>query len=87
VSAEADRIEWVRPDAGALCCVRLKRQRYGEGAVTRFYNELRKQDVRVASGAWFGDEARVFRLGFGFLSTPDLRSALDHVSKALRQTE
>jgi aspartate/methionine/tyrosine aminotransferase len=87
VNAEAERIEWVRPDAGAICCVRLKRQRYSDGAVALFYNQLRKQSVRVASGEWFGDEPRVFRLGFGFLRTSDLRSALDRVSPALRAVE
>src|SRR4029077_13632460 len=57
-----DFVEWVRPDAGALCCVRLKATVFDNGAVERFYDGLVREGVRVANGSWFGDEARVFRL-------------------------
>jgi aspartate/methionine/tyrosine aminotransferase len=80
VRAHADRVEWVRPDAGALCCMRLRPGVFDDTAVSRSYAELAKQGVRVANGAWFGDEARVFRLGFGLLPVPDLEAALARVS-------
>jgi aspartate/methionine/tyrosine aminotransferase len=79
----ADRIEWVRPDAGAICCVRLRKGAFDDAAVSRFYSGLEKRGIRVASGAWFGDEARVFRLGFGLLPVQDLEAALAGVSAVL----
>ena len=78
-------VEWVRPDAGALCCVRLKPSVFDNGAVARFYEGLAREGVRVARGIWFGDEARVFRLGFGLLSKADLEAALTRLSAAARQ--
>jgi aspartate/methionine/tyrosine aminotransferase len=77
-------VEWVRPHAGALCCVRLKPSAFDDAAVARFYGELEQEGVRVASGTWFGDEARVFRLGFGLLDMEDLDAALARLSTALR---
>ena len=83
VERNADRVEWVRPDAGAICCVRLRPDRFDDAAVGRFYDELANHGVRVANGSWFGDEARVFRLGFGLLPLQDLEAALAGVSAAL----
>lgn len=79
-------VDWVRPDAGALCCVRLKPRIYDDAAVRRFYAALSGKDVRVANGAWFGDEQRVFRLGFGLLAMSELLIALRLVAEALKQT-
>jgi len=79
-------VEWVRPDAGAFCCVRLKPHLYDDAAVGRFYAALANKGVRVANGAWFGDEPRVFRLGFGLLAMSELRVALRLVAEALKQT-
>jgi aspartate/methionine/tyrosine aminotransferase len=79
-------VDWVRPDAGAICCVRLKPSVFDDDAVRRFYDVLADEGVRVASGAWFGDEARVFRVGFGLLSMPDLEAALRGLSGAVRGT-
>ena len=78
-------VEWVRPDAGALCCVRLKSAVFDNGAVERFYEGLAREGVRVANGSWFGDEARVFRLGFGLLSRADLEAALTRLSATTRR--
>jgi aspartate/methionine/tyrosine aminotransferase len=78
-------VEWVRPDAGALCCVRLKPSAFDDAAVDGFCQALTREGVRVANGTWFGDEARVFRLGFGLLSKADLEAALARLSVAARQ--
>ncbi|WP_158931832.1 pyridoxal phosphate-dependent aminotransferase [Acidisphaera sp. S103] len=83
IRQNADRVEWVRPDAGAICCVRLHSDRFDDAAVSRFYDELASHGIRVANGTWFGDEARVFRLGFGLLPLQDLEAALAGVSAAL----
>jgi aspartate/methionine/tyrosine aminotransferase len=76
-------VEWVRPDAGALCCIRLRPVVFDDVAVRLFNEILTKQGVRIGNGTWFGDEARVFRLGFGLLSMPDLAVALQKLSTAL----
>jgi aspartate/methionine/tyrosine aminotransferase len=79
-------IEWVRPDAGGLCCVRLRRARFDGTGVERFYSALAKQSVRVAPGDWFGEERRIFRLGFGLPAPRDLDEALGRLSVALEQS-
>lgn len=83
VRDNARRIEWVRPDAGAICCVRLRPDVFDDEAVSRFYSELVNHGVRVGNGTWFGEEARIFRLGFGLLPMHDLEAALAGVSAAL----
>lgn len=83
VGRHAARIEWVRPDAGALCCVRLKPQVYDDAALQRFQAALHERSVRLAPGPWFGDEPRVFRLGFGLATNAELAAALHCVGQAL----
>jgi aspartate/methionine/tyrosine aminotransferase len=78
-------VEWVRPDAGALCCVRLRADAFDEAAVKHFHAALARLDARVANGEWFGEEPRVFRLGFGFLAAPRLEQSLDVLTTALQQ--
>lgn len=78
-------IAWLRPSAGALCCARLRPESFDDAAVSRFHQDIGANGVRVGLGAWFGDEARVFRIGFGLLSMPDLEAALGILSAALRQ--
>jgi hypothetical protein len=85
VERNGDLIGWIRPDAGALCCVRLKSIFDGDG-VGRFYAALADAGVRVGNGTWFGEPARVFRLGFGSMATSDLEAALELVTLALRRT-
>lgn len=78
-------IDWVRPDAGALCCVRLKPEVFDAAAVERFYATLARYSTRVAPGAWFGDDSLVFRLGFGLPTLTALAIALECVSVALTE--
>jgi aspartate/methionine/tyrosine aminotransferase len=85
VQEHRDLVEWVRPDAGALCCVRLWPSVFGDHAVAQVYAALGRAGVRVANGTWFGDEARVFRLGFGLLPRDELRHALDALGAVLGQ--
>jgi len=79
----ATHVDWVRPDAGALCCARLKRAIFDDAAVERFYSLLKAQGVRVAPGDWFGEERRTFRLGFGLPNAAELEQALGRLSSAL----
>jgi aspartate/methionine/tyrosine aminotransferase len=81
--AERERIEWIRPDAGALCCVRLRGDRFDSAAVSRFWDLLPRHELQLASGAWFGESDRVFRLGFGYLPPGRLGPALSALSTVL----
>ena len=83
----AMRIDWVRPDAGALCCARLKGTVFEDAAVERFYAALKPQGVRVAPGDWFGEQRRVFRLGFGLPTARELEQALECLSLALARAD
>jgi aspartate/methionine/tyrosine aminotransferase len=85
VARNSALIEWVKPDAGALCCVRLRSDKFDQAAVDRFLTALTALDARVGDGTWFGEEPRVFRLGFGRLPIPELELALDALSIALQQ--
>lgn len=80
---ERQRIEWVRPDAGALCCLRLREDALDETSVSRFWELLPEHDLQLASGAWFGESNRVLRLGFGYLPPDRLDAALSALSEVL----
>ncbi|WP_394850751.1 pyridoxal phosphate-dependent aminotransferase [Pendulispora brunnea] len=84
--ANAGLVDWVRPNAGALSCARLSPSAFDDAGVRRFYDALSTEGVRVANGTWFGDEARVFRLGFGLMSMPDLEAALEKLTAVLKRT-
>jgi len=81
--AERQRVEWIRPDGGALCCLRLRGDRFDDGAVSRFWDLLPRHELQLASGGWFGESDRVFRLGFGYLPPERLGPALAALSAAL----
>jgi aspartate/methionine/tyrosine aminotransferase len=80
---ERGRVEWVRPDAGALCCLRLRTQAFDDAAVARFWHLLPRHDLQLACGSWFGESDRAFRLGFGYLPAKRLGPALGALSAAL----
>lgn len=83
---ERERIEWVRPDAGALCCLRLRTDAFDDAGVSRFWSFLPRFDLQLGSGTWFGESNRVFRLGFGYLPPARLEPALSALSAALDAT-
>jgi len=80
---ERRRIEWIRPDGGALCCLRLRADRFDDAAVGRFWALLPGHDLQLASGVWFGESERVMRLGFGYLPPGRLAPALAALSSVL----
>ncbi len=85
VAEQSAFVDWVRPDAGALCCVRLKPGVFDDAAVARFYDGLARHGVRVAPGPWFGEAPRVFRLGFGFLPMDELAAGLAALTASLQE--
>ncbi|MFJ2990614.1 pyridoxal phosphate-dependent aminotransferase [Collimonas sp. NPDC087041] len=80
---EHKRVEWIRPDAGALSCLRLRSDVFDDAAVSRFWDLLPGHDLQLASGTWFGESSRVFRLGFGYLPPSRLGPALSALSLAM----
>jgi hypothetical protein len=48
--------DWVRPDAGALCCVRLKPAISDDAAMAHFYEVLTGKRTHVANGVSTGVE-------------------------------
>jgi len=87
VARNAALVEWVRPDAGALCCMRLRSNQFDQAAVARFHAALAALDARVGDGTWFGEDPRVFRVGFGLLPIPELERGLEALSTALQQAK
>jgi aspartate/methionine/tyrosine aminotransferase len=74
-------VEIIRPDGGAICCLRLPNDR-----CEAFYTRLAELETRVAPGSWFGEHDRVFRLGFGHLPAQDFTAALDRLAEAATMT-
>jgi DNA-binding transcriptional MocR family regulator len=66
-----------------MCCLRLSTDRFTDDAVKTFYARLAERDTRVAPGSWFGEQDRVFRLGFGHLAPSDFSAALECLADAL----
>ncbi len=85
IQSTGEFFEWVKPNAGALCCVRLKRSRFNDDEVKRFYQAHPSHNVRVSKGTWFGDEERVFRLGFGHLPLDELRLGYAALTAAAKE--
>jgi len=84
---EVERVEWVEPDAGALCCLRLKPGAFDDAAIQRFWKMLPDHELQLASGSWFGATQREFRLGFGYLPLDRLPLALAALSGAMTQVQ
>ncbi|MBV8637614.1 MAG: pyridoxal phosphate-dependent aminotransferase [Candidatus Eremiobacteraeota bacterium] len=85
IDANAFALQWVRPDAGAICCVRLRPEVFDDGAVLRFYELLANAGILVSRGSWFGESDRVFRVGFGHLAPSELDSAYESFTGVLTQ--
>jgi DNA-binding transcriptional MocR family regulator len=76
-------IEWVKPDGGALCCLRLNPDVFGKPRVERFWSALPEAELQIGDGAWFGESSAVLRLGFGYLPIDVLPAALTALSNAV----
>lgn len=83
IETQRDFVDWVRPDGGALCCIRLRPDVYSDADVDAFFARLKINDAMVAEGRWFDDETRIFRLGFGYPSLAMLDDALAAVARSL----
>ena len=80
--SEQHRVDWNRPNAGALCCMCLGPQ-FSDAQLPRFWQALADNETIVRPGLLFGSDIRHFRLGFGHLSLHDLEIGLSNLSAAL----
>jgi aspartate/methionine/tyrosine aminotransferase len=80
VADQQGQIEWVKPDSGALCCLRLSPTAFDDQAVRRFWAALPGAELQIGGGSWFGEASSVLRLGFGYLPLAVLPSALEALS-------
>jgi len=84
VTRNGELVEWVHPDAGGMCCVRLKGSTYDDAGVEDFYRLAAENQINLAGGDRFLDERRVFRLGFGALPLAVFERALDALEDTCR---
>jgi aspartate/methionine/tyrosine aminotransferase len=83
IKAHSGRLRWLRPEAGAFCCLQLEPGIFGSHDIERFHGYLKRQRTQVALGQWFGDSAHIFRLGLAYEPEDKLRKGLDVISTAL----
>ncbi len=84
MTRNSEHLEWVRPHAGGLCCVRLRRSVFDDARVETFYEQAARRRINLAAGNLFLDERRVFRLGFGALPITSLEPALEALEDTCR---
>ena len=84
IAGQEGRLQWLRPEAGAFCCVRLDPDRFGLPDVRRFHDQLAARRTAVAPGPWFGDSAHVLRLGLAYPPPGELEKGLEIIADSLR---
>jgi aspartate/methionine/tyrosine aminotransferase len=83
IKQQKGRVDWVRPDGGALCCLRLNPDAFDAARIDRFWSVLPELELQIGDGAWFGESSAILRLGFGYLPIKVLPAALEALSKAV----
>jgi aspartate/methionine/tyrosine aminotransferase len=83
VASTGGRLQWLRPQAGAFCCIRLNPDWFGPQDVCQFHDRLAAERTVVAPGTWFGDSAHVLRLGLAYEPAHRLEAGLDVIAGAL----
>lgn len=84
VDNQGGLVEWVKPDGGALCCLRLNPEKFDAAGVRRFRAALPAAELQIGDGNWFGESAAVLRLGFGYLPVEVLPAALDALARTIQ---
>jgi aspartate/methionine/tyrosine aminotransferase len=85
VDSNDDFIDWVKPECGALCCIRLKNSSFSEHDIELFYKLLPENNLQLGLGEWFGENKRIFRLGFGYLPLVKLEMALKELTQIFQK--
>lgn len=79
-----DWVDWVEPDRGALCCLKLKEDKISDEEIPKFYNFCKSKKLLLGKGSWFYESDRCFRLGFGFLDIKTFEFSLGVLSTCLQ---
>ncbi|WP_273565464.1 pyridoxal phosphate-dependent aminotransferase [Maribacter halichondriae] len=79
-------IKWNEPSAGALCCIKLKETIFGQEQIEQFYSLSKHAGIQIASGEWFGETNRCFRLGFGYMEIKQLIKTLEKLTEIIKVT-
>lgn len=75
-------LEWVEPDAGVTCCVRVRGA--SDDQMRRFYEVLKdRYKTAVGPGYWFKLPINYLRIGFGWTRPDTTRKGLQSISSAL----
>ncbi|MEM7113165.1 MAG: pyridoxal phosphate-dependent aminotransferase [Chloroflexota bacterium] len=82
-ASEVHRLDWVPPDAGALCCMRLNRKRFSEADLPLFWERIVAKETFMRPGLLFGSDNRHFRLGFGHVTQDELTQGLANITAVL----
>jgi aspartate/methionine/tyrosine aminotransferase len=83
LAGQSGGLRWLRPEAGAFCCVQLDPDAFGPDEVERFHASLEQQQTRVARGPWFGDSASIFRIGLAYEQAGKFEMGLAAIGAAL----
>jgi aspartate/methionine/tyrosine aminotransferase len=83
IEAHTGELRWLRPEAGAFCCMQLDPGTFGPPDIDRFHTYLARHRTQIAPGPWFGDSARIIRLGLAYEPADKLENGLDVISAAL----
>ena len=86
VEQNNELISWIEPKAGALCCIKLKEERFTNDNIEEFYSLSKAIGIQIANGEWFGESKRYFRIGFGYLELDKLKFTLNKLSEILKKT-
>jgi aspartate/methionine/tyrosine aminotransferase len=85
--AEHERLlGWLRPEAGAFCCVQLDPAIFGPQEMDRFDARLAQERIIVARGPWFADAVNIVRLGIAYEPPDELEKALAVIGTALEDS-
>jgi aspartate/methionine/tyrosine aminotransferase len=85
--AEHERLlRWLRPEAGAFCCVQLDPAIFGPQEMDRFDARLAQERIIVARGPWFADAGNIVRLGIAYEPPDELEKALAVIGTALEDS-
>jgi aspartate/methionine/tyrosine aminotransferase len=75
--ANETRIEWIKPQGGAVCF-----PRFSDPGINarRIFSRLQNAGIFLGPGWWFEQEERCFRLGFGYPTAEELTLGLHTIS-------
>jgi aspartate/methionine/tyrosine aminotransferase len=78
-------IRWNEPSAGALCTIKFRESIFSKEHIEQFYAISNQAGIQIASGEWFGETKRFFRLGIGYMEIEQLTKTLRILTEIIRK--